>query len=39
MTATTQDENDQGIHAMRLIVSLGLVEYPTLTIDFNLVIT
>ena len=38
MYATTQDENDQGIHSMRLIVNLGRAEYPTLEVDFNLVI-
>ena len=38
LTATTQDEADQGIHTMRLIVSLGLVDYPTYEVDFNLLI-
>ena len=41
LTATTSDEADQGIHAMRLIVSLDAArtsDYPTLQVDFNLVV-
>ena len=38
LTATTQDEADVNVHSMRLIVSLGLAEYPTLAVDFTLLI-
>lgn len=34
ITATTMDEADQGIHSMKLIVSLGDVNYPKLEVPF-----
>ena len=38
LTATTQKESDIGLHQMRLVVSLGRNEYPTLSVTFSLLI-
>ena len=39
LTATTQDENDIGIHSMKLVISLGLADYPTQEVTFQLVVS
>jgi hypothetical protein len=39
LTATTQKESDEGVHTMRLIITLGRDNYPTLTVGFQLTIS
>ena len=39
LTATTQDENDIGIHSMKMVISLGLSTYPTQEVTFQLVVS